>query len=91
MRRLQSTRPAALAQTAIFGQAAYEGEGLRRQEERTREQQQNIEPYADVLQPAAPTRIGTTLPEKSPCFLIGELVIEGADAWRFARVLTSLV
>ncbi|MCL2658192.1 MAG: ShlB/FhaC/HecB family hemolysin secretion/activation protein [Betaproteobacteria bacterium] len=82
-----SNSPSVLAQVQNLEQAAQEG--LRRQEERTREQQQSIEPKADELHPAAPLTANTQLPAESPCFLISDLLIEGPDAWRFAWLHAS--
>ena len=45
-------------------------EGLRRQEERVRDQQQQVEPKVDVLKPQAASQISTTLPKETPCFVI---------------------
>lgn len=58
-------------------------EGLRRQEDRARELQQQIEPHADVLVPRAAPAISTELPDETPCFVIQEIRFEGPDASRF--------
>ncbi|WP_245845217.1 ShlB/FhaC/HecB family hemolysin secretion/activation protein, partial [Noviherbaspirillum humi] len=59
-------------------------EGLRRQEERAREQQQHLKPDADLLQAAKPTTISDKLPEESPCFPIQGVELTGPDAAKFA-------
>jgi hemolysin activation/secretion protein len=71
-----------IAQTAVAERSA--SEGLRRQEERTREQQQQLQPKADVLSPAASTRIPTELPLESPCFVIREVTLSGKQIGRFS-------
>ena len=58
-------------------------EGLRRQEERTKEQQQQLTPKADVLHPSTAVTALTPLPVESPCFVITEIDFSGKDAWRF--------
>ncbi len=57
-------------------------EGLRRQEERERIQQQQLRPKADVLTPEASSRPSTALPDETPCFVINEIVLtnEGSQA-----------
>jgi hemolysin activation/secretion protein len=74
-------------QTSTVEQAAQEG--LRRQEERTRDQQQSLEPRNDVLRNEPTRRASSELPQESPCFLIDDLVIDGPDAWRFAWLRAS--
>lgn len=58
-------------------------EGLRRQEERARELQQQVQPKSDVLQPQAPTAVSTILPVEQPCFTIRQVELQGPDALRF--------
>ena len=66
--------PASVSQTAE--------EGLRRQEERERLQQQQLRPKADVLTPEAAPRLSTALPDETPCFVINEIVLtsDGSQA-----------
>lgn len=58
-------------------------EGLRRQEERARELQQQVQPKSDVLQPRAPTSVPAELPVETPCFTINGIELIGPDATRF--------
>lgn len=58
-------------------------EGLRRQEDRARELQQEIQPKSDVLSPRAGDIVATDLPLESPCFLLHEIRLSGPDAVRF--------
>ncbi len=71
-----------IAQTAVTERGALEG--LRRQEERTREQQQQLQPKADVLSPSTSTEISTELPLESPCFVIREVTLSGKHIGRFS-------
>jgi len=59
-------------------------EGLRRQEERGREQQRSIAPRADELVPAIKAHRPGELPEESPCFPIQEIRLVGPDSGEFA-------
>ncbi len=59
-------------------------EGLRRQEERVREQQMLLQPEFDVLQPDREAISFATLPEESPCFVIHDLVLLSEDKDDFA-------
>lgn len=52
-------------------------EGLRREEERSRMQQQQLLPRADVLRPARVPAADTQLPQETPCFAVHEIVLEG--------------
>lgn len=70
--------PSATAQTP----AQTIDEGLRRQEDRARLLQQ-MQPKADVLQPQAPHAASAGLPEETPCFVIRQIRLAGADAERF--------
>ncbi len=58
-------------------------EGLRRQEERAREQRLRLKSEVDVLQPDGDRMFFATLPEASPCFAIHDLVLLGADKQGF--------
>lgn len=73
----QGATPAELAQ-----------EALRRQELRTKEQQQLLQPKADVLQASNDDISDTQLPVESPCFLINQIVIDQRSSWKFSS-LTS--
>jgi hemolysin activation/secretion protein len=55
-------------------------EGLRRQEERAKEQQKQLEPKADVLQPSTSKLQNLELPKEDICFVINEIVITGKDS-----------
>lgn len=50
-------------------------EGIRRQEERTREQQQQLQTKADLLQAAQPVADLSKLPAETPCFLIKSITV----------------
>ncbi|MDQ1924878.1 ShlB/FhaC/HecB family hemolysin secretion/activation protein [Massilia pseudoviolaceinigra] len=50
-------------------------EGIRRQEERTREQQQQLQTKADLLQPAQAASDMSKLPIEKPCFVIGTITV----------------
>jgi hemolysin activation/secretion protein len=65
-------------------------DGLRRQEERTREQQQLLQAKSDVLTRPQTTNVVTTLPIESPCFSISEVQFTGASAWRFSWLQASV-
>lgn len=78
----------AIAQTVSPAQAAEEG--LRRQEERLREQLQQQTPTQDVLRPEVVEKLSTELPEESPCFPIQEFVFTGKSANRFSWLQTEL-
>jgi hemolysin activation/secretion protein len=81
---LQLTR-AVWAQSANPEDAALEG--LRRQEERSRQQQQQLEPKADVLKPATGQRPKPDdLPPEERCFTVRELRLQGQDWERFTWV-----
>lgn len=64
-------------------------ESLRRQEQRTREQQQQLLPKADVLQPAASTSVNTELPAETPCFKIHSISVGEDDYWNFASLASA--
>lgn len=64
-------------------------EGLRRQEERNRDQQRALQPKADTLSPEA-ARVGAAqFPQDATCFPIQELTLTGADAARFGWLLDA--
>lgn len=65
-------------------------DGLRRQEERTREQQQLLQAKSDVLNRPLVTSAATTLPIESPCFSISEVQFTGPAAWRFSWLQASV-
>lgn len=72
----------AWAQAASPADAALEG--LRRQEERSRQQQLQLEPKADVLKPAIGQRARPAdLPSEERCFIVRELRLQGKDWERF--------
>ncbi|MDQ1816066.1 ShlB/FhaC/HecB family hemolysin secretion/activation protein [Massilia sp. CCM 9210] len=50
-------------------------EGIRRQEERTREQQQQLQTKADLLQPAQAASDMSKLPIEKPCFVIKTITV----------------
>lgn len=58
-------------------------EGLRRQEERSREQEKSLQTHADALKPAASHARLPELPDERPCFVIREIALVGKDADRF--------
>jgi len=58
-------------------------EGLRRQEERQRELQQQLETRSDVLAPPEKRIPLTELPVETPCFPIHEIELTGPDSGRF--------
>jgi len=64
-------------------------EGLRRQEERSREQQRSLQPHADVLRPAPAAAPAGRLPEESPCFVINDIALAGPEAQRLSWLLAS--
>jgi hemolysin activation/secretion protein len=71
-----------MAQTAVTIERGA-AEGLRRQEERTREQQLQLQPKSDVLSPSVSTKVSTDLPVESPCFVIREIALTGKGIGRF--------
>jgi hemolysin activation/secretion protein len=64
-------------------------EGLRRQEERSREQQSRLEPSSDVLQPSRDMSFDTVLPVEAPCFVIREIKLTGESYRQFGWLLDS--
>ena len=78
---------ATAAATAVHAQAnppsSIIEEGLRRQEERTREQHRELQPHGDVLRPAPSTTSVPELPAEQPCFVIRDIELLGKDAQRF--------
>ena len=75
----------ALAQRVLPATAVQEG--LRRQEERSREQQSRLEPSADVLQPSRDMSFDTVLPVEAPCFVIHEIKLTGESYRQFGWLL----
>lgn len=65
-------------------------EGLRRQEDRARELQQQVQPKADVLTPGAPASVSTVLPVESPCFPILDIRIVTTDGTPFPWLNTTV-
>jgi hemolysin activation/secretion protein len=63
-------------------------EGLRRQEERSRDQQKTLEPRASELAPDA-KRASKEFPKEERCFVVNELSLLGPDSARFAWLLDS--
>lgn len=76
-----------LAQSSLPASAAQEG--LRRQEERSREQQSRLAPTADVLQPSRAVSFDTVLPSETPCFVIRDIVLTGESHRQFRWLLDS--
>lgn len=76
--------PLSLAQTNNLSPAQSAQEGLRRQEERLKEQLQQQRPTQDILRPESKEIVTTVLPEESPCFEIEEFRFTGKNANRFA-------
>ena len=66
-------------------------EGLRRQEERSRDQQRALEPKADELVPEARAGVKPEFPQDSVCFVINELSLAGKDSANFAWLLDGAV
>lgn len=71
----QGARPAELAQ-----------EALRRQELRTKEQQQLLQSKADVLQASNDDISDTQLPIETPCFLIKQIIVGQSNSWKFSSL-----
>lgn len=74
----------AWAQASGIAPAQRAEEGLRRQEERLREQLQQQTPKQDVLRPEAKESLATELPDETPCFVIEEFLFSGEEAYRFS-------
>lgn len=64
-------------------------EGLRRQEERTRDQQRGLQTHADVLRPAEAQARSSRLPDESPCFVITDISLAGPESLRLRWLLAS--
>lgn len=64
-------------------------EGLRRQEERSREQQKTLEPKADELRPDRPAPPKPGFPAETLCFQVSEIVLGGKDAGRFGWLVDA--
>lgn len=71
-------------QTTGIAPAQRAEEGLRRQEERLREQLQQQAPKQDVLRPESRESLITELPDETPCFVIEEFRFDGEGAGRFS-------
>lgn len=59
-------------------------EGLRREEERSRLQQQQLQPRTDVLRPTRQPVRDRQLPQEAPCFALREILLEGDAVQRFS-------
>lgn len=65
-------------------------EGLRRQEERSRTQQEGLQPKTDVLKPpSAHASSPDDLPVEDPCLVVRELRFEGKDSEHFSWLAGS--
>ena len=64
-------------------------EGLRRQEERSRDQQKTLQPKADELAPDKTKATQAEFPKETTCFTVNELTLGGKDAGRFTWLLDS--
>src|SRR5262249_28345846 len=69
--------------------AAQAQEGLRRQEERGRRQQEGLAPHADALTPGAKGLRAPDLPDEQPCFAVDDIALTGPDASRFPWLVAS--
>ncbi|MEO8118719.1 MAG: hypothetical protein ABI606_05275 [Rhodoferax sp.] len=77
-----SAQPLGVPVVALTPEQAIQ-EGLRRQEERSRDQQRAVQPKADELK-TDPGRVGrSAFAREAQCFVINELSIGGKDAARF--------
>lgn len=59
-------------------------EGLRREEERSRLQQQQMQPRVEVLRAPRQRARDRQLPQETPCFPLREIILEGDAAQRFS-------
>ncbi|MDO8277740.1 MAG: ShlB/FhaC/HecB family hemolysin secretion/activation protein [Burkholderiaceae bacterium] len=64
-------------------------EGLRRQEERSREQQRTLEPKADELTPDVRRPVVRAFPSDTQCFVINELSLSESSPVRFGWLLDA--
>ena len=64
-------------------------EGLRRQEERTREQQKLLAPRADELVPGTRKSAKPEFPQESTCFVVNEVTLGGKDSARFSWLVDA--
>lgn len=64
-------------------------EGLRRQEQRSRDQQRAAQPQADQLLPDAASAPAREFPVEATCFTVNELALGGRDAGRFGWLLDA--
>lgn len=85
----RTARAQSVAQTANGTPSAADivQEGLRRQEQRTREQQ--LQPANDVLRPARSPATDAILPVESPCFALRDIRLVGNDHRRFSWLTAS--
>jgi hemolysin activation/secretion protein len=79
------------AQSVILSPAESAVESMRRQEERTRVQQQLLLPKADVLQAARADIGDTELPVEFPCFLIKQITVGQNNAGKFSSLNSKTV
>jgi hemolysin activation/secretion protein len=64
-------------------------EALRRQEDRARELQQQMQPRSDVLQSREPVTVSNVLPVETPCFPVNDIKLAGPGATRFHWLLRA--
>ena len=83
------TTPFSVRAQSVETPQALSAEGLRRQEERAREQRQAAEPRADVLAPAKPLSKLLRLPVELPCSVITAIRLEGPDATRLTWLVKA--
>lgn len=81
--------PAAASAQATLAPAAMAEEGLRRQEDRARELQQQMQPKSDVLDGRLAVAVPAELPHETPCFFLREIRLAGPDAVRFRWLADS--
>jgi len=77
-----------MAQAQTSGQSSLE-EGLRRQEERSRGQQKELQPHSDVLRAVSSATAVPELPAEQPCFAIREIALLGKDVGSFRWLSAS--
>jgi hemolysin activation/secretion protein len=80
--------PAGAAVSALSPEQVIQ-EGLRRQEERSREQQRALEPKADELSPDARKPAAREFPKEAPCVVINELALTEGSSARFGWLLDA--
>lgn len=64
-------------------------EGLRRQDERTRQQQQDLLPRSDQLKPETQVPTPENIPVDKPCFDIHDIRLSGPDAPNYSWIVTE--